>query len=107
MIGVCGLLAVLLVYAAGIDPLTAYLATSPGGMDAVAIIAASSNVDIAFVMAMQSLRFLIVLVTGPPLARFIAKRIGLRTGEISVCRHLRRHWSHGAASGRVNGSKKR
>ena len=76
MIEVCGLLAVLLVYAAGIDPLTAYLATSPGGMDAVAIIAASSNVDIAFVMAMQSLRFLIVLVTGPPLARFIAKRIG-------------------------------
>ena len=76
MIGVCGLLAVLLVYAAGIDPLTAYLATSPGGMDAVAIIAASSNVDIAFVMAMQSLRFLIVLVAGPPLARFIAKRIG-------------------------------
>lgn len=76
MIGVCGVLAVLLVYAAGIDPLTAYLATSPGGMDAVAIIAASSNVDIAFVMAMQSLRFLIVLVTGPPLARFIAKRIG-------------------------------
>ena len=76
MIGVCGLLAVLLVYAAGIDPLTAYLATSPGGMDAVAIIAASSNVDIAFVMAMQSLRFLIVLVTGPSLARFIAKRIG-------------------------------
>lgn len=76
MIGVCGLLAVLLVYAAGIDPLTAYLATSPGGMDAVAIIAASSNVDIAFVMAMQSLRFLIVLATGPSLARFIAKRIG-------------------------------
>ena len=75
MIGVCGLLAVLLVYAAGIDPLTAYLATSPGGMDAVAIIAASSNVDIAFVMALQTLRFIIVLITGPPLARFIAQRI--------------------------------
>ena len=73
---VCGLLALLLVHAAGIDPLTAYLATTPGGMDAVAIIAASSNVDIAFVMALQAVRFLIVLIAGPPLARFIAKRIG-------------------------------
>jgi uncharacterized protein len=56
-------------------PLTAYLATSPGGMDAVAIIAASSNVDIAFVMALQTLRFMIVLIAGPPLARFIAQRM--------------------------------
>ena len=50
LIAICGLLALFLVHAAGIDPLTAYLATTPGGMDAVAIIAASSNVDIAFVM---------------------------------------------------------
>jgi membrane AbrB-like protein len=75
LIGVCGVLALLLVHAAGIDPLTAYLATSPGGMDAVAIIAASSNVDIAFVMALQTLRFMIVLIAGPPLARFIAQRM--------------------------------
>lgn len=76
IVGVCGLLAVILVYAAGIDPLTAYLATSPGGMDAVAIIAASSNVDVAFVMALQAARFLIVLAVGPPLARFISQRVG-------------------------------
>ena len=31
---------------AGIDPLTAYLATTPGGSDAVAIIAASSEMDL-------------------------------------------------------------
>ena len=31
----------------GIDPLTAYLATSPGGMDSIPIIAASSNVDLS------------------------------------------------------------
>ena len=75
LIAVCAGLAALLVYAAGIDPLTAYLATSPGGMDAVAIIAASSNVDIAFVMALQAARFLIVLVAGPPLARLISQRM--------------------------------
>jgi uncharacterized membrane protein AbrB (regulator of aidB expression) len=34
--------------------LTAYLATSPGGMDSVAIIAAAAqHVDISFVMALQ------------------------------------------------------
>jgi uncharacterized protein len=75
MIGVCGALAFILVHAAGIDPLTAYLATSPGGMDSVAIIGASSKVDLSFVMAMQAVRFLIVLIVGPPMARFIAQRM--------------------------------
>jgi uncharacterized protein len=75
LIAICGLLALFLVHAAGIDPLTAYLATTPGGMDAVAIIAASSNVDIAFVMALQAARFLIVLAVAPPLARFISRRM--------------------------------
>ena len=60
----------------GIDPLTAYLATSPGGMDSVAIIAAASNrVDLSFVMALQTARFVIVLIGGPPLARLIAGRV--------------------------------
>ncbi len=72
LIALCGGLAVLLMVFAGIDPLTAYLATSPGGADSVAIIAASSNVDAAFVMSMQTLRFLGVLLAGPALARFIA-----------------------------------
>lgn len=40
-------------------PLTAYLATSPGGADSVAIIAASAHVEISFVMAMQLARFLV------------------------------------------------
>jgi membrane AbrB-like protein len=75
MIGVCGALAFILVHASGIDPLTAYLATSPGGMDSVAIIGASSKVDLSFVMAMQAVRFLIVLIVGPPMARFIAQRM--------------------------------
>jgi len=76
LIAVCGVLAFVLVQAAGIDPLTAYLATSPGGMDTVAIIAASSAVDVPFVMALQTVRFVIVLFAGPPLARFVAQRVG-------------------------------
>ena len=60
--------------AAGIDPLTAYLATSPGGMDSIAIIAASSNVDVPFVMALQTARLLMIMAIGPSLARFVASK---------------------------------
>jgi membrane AbrB-like protein len=73
LIAMCGALGFALHEAAGTDPLTAYLATSPGGADAVAIIAASSPVDIPFVMAMQIGRFLMVILIGPPLARMIAR----------------------------------
>ena len=60
----------------GVDPLTAYLATSPGGMDSIAIIAAAAdNVDLSFVLTLQMLRFLIVLLFGPALARLVARAI--------------------------------
>jgi membrane AbrB-like protein len=75
LISFCWLLAFALTAAIRVDPLTAYLATSPGGMDSVAIIASSSaGVDLSFVMAMQSVRFVIVVLIGPPLARFLAAR---------------------------------
>jgi uncharacterized protein len=73
LIALCGGLAVLLHLIVGTDPLTAYLATSPGGADSVAIIAASSNVDVPFVMAMQMARFLLVLLVGPALAKAVAR----------------------------------
>jgi membrane AbrB-like protein len=72
LIASCGLLALALVRIAGVDPLTAYLATSPGGADSVAIIAAGSPVDIPFVMTMQTARFMVVLLLGPALARRLA-----------------------------------
>ncbi|MDR3456702.1 MAG: AbrB family transcriptional regulator [Verrucomicrobiae bacterium] len=68
----CGGLAAVLVEVAGIDPLTAYLATSPGGVDSAAIIAASSKVDLPFVMSMQTARLLMVLFIGPVLSRRVA-----------------------------------
>jgi membrane AbrB-like protein len=77
LMGFCGLLSWLLVKTLGLDALTAYLATSPGGMDSVAIIVASSpgRVDVPFVMALQTMRFLLILVVGPPLSRWVAKRV--------------------------------
>jgi membrane AbrB-like protein len=77
---ICGVFAFLLVRYAGVDPLTAYLATSPGGADSVAIIAASTPVDVPFVVAMQTLRFFAVLFIGPHLARYMARR-GERRGD--------------------------
>ncbi|MEX6505575.1 AbrB family transcriptional regulator [Jiella sp. M17.18] len=81
LLAFCGGLAALLHVFLGTDPVTAYLATSPGGMDSIAIIAASTKVDLPFVMALQTVRFVIVLVVGPPMARFIATRIGRTKGE--------------------------
>lgn len=76
LIAFCGGLAWLLSHYLGIDPLTAYLATSPGGMDSVAIIAAAAdNVNISFVMAVQTARFLLVLLLGPWLARMVARQV--------------------------------
>ena len=75
LIALCGGLAVLLVVMTGVDPLTAYLATSPGGADSVAIIAASSKVDVPFVMAMQACRLIVVMLISPSLTRFVAHRV--------------------------------
>ncbi len=75
LIGFCGLLAYALHVFAGIDPLTAYLATSPGGMDSIAIIAASIDVDVPFIMALQTARLLIVMAIGPTIARLLADRL--------------------------------
>ncbi len=70
--GLTGLLA--------IDYLTAFLATSPGGLDSVAIIAVGSKVDVPFVLAVQTLRLFVVLMTGPILARWIARAVPSGTG---------------------------
>jgi uncharacterized protein len=72
LMGFCGVLAWLLVVLLHVDPLTAYLATSPGGVDAAAIIAASTKVDTPFVMALQTLRVIVVLAIGPRVARWVA-----------------------------------
>jgi membrane AbrB-like protein len=68
----CGLLAWMLVALLHIDPLTAYLATSPGGVDAAAIIATSTKVDTPFVMALQTVRVVVLLIIGPHVARWVA-----------------------------------
>src|SRR4051794_19380088 len=73
LIGLCGVSAWILVRVLHIDALTAYLATSPGGLDSVAIIAVGSHADVPFVLAIQTLRLFLIILVGPPLARLIAR----------------------------------
>ena len=79
----CGGLAYGITKLLGIDLLTAYLATSPGGVDAVAIIAASTKVNVGFIMALQLSRALLVIFIGPVLSRFVANKIGPKVVALS------------------------
>jgi uncharacterized protein len=74
LMGVCGLLAWCLIRLGHIDALTAYLATSPGGLDSVAIIAASTpRVDLPFVLALQSVRLVVIIGFAPLITRFVVR----------------------------------
>jgi membrane AbrB-like protein len=73
LIALCCVFAAALVCFADIDPLTAYLATSPGGADSVAIIATATHVDVPFIMSMQLARMFFILLTGPKLAQIVVK----------------------------------
>jgi hypothetical protein len=70
----CGLLGWVLTRLVHVDALTAYLATSPGGLDSVAIIAASTpRVDLPFVLALQSVRLLFVICLAPLTTRLVVR----------------------------------
>lgn len=74
LIGLCAVSAWLLTLYLHVDPLTAYLATSPGGLDSVTVIAVGSRADVAFVLAVQTLRVFMVVLVGPAIARAICRK---------------------------------
>ncbi|GAB6037359.1 AbrB family transcriptional regulator [Fundidesulfovibrio butyratiphilus] len=74
LMGLCGLSAWMLTAFLRIDALTAYLATSPGGLDSVAVIAVGSGADVPFVLALQTLRLVSVVLAGPAIARMLSRR---------------------------------
>jgi len=73
LIGLCALSAWMLAHLLHVDGLTAYLATTPGGLDSVAIIALGSGSNVSLILAVQTMRVFIVILTGPPLAKLIAR----------------------------------
>lgn len=64
-----------------VDGLSAYLATTPGGLDSVAVIAVGSGCDVPFVLALQTMRLFAVVLTGPLVARLVCRLGGRRAGE--------------------------
>lgn len=71
LVGSCYAIGHLLVLLFKIDPLTAYLATSPGGVDSIVVIASGTSADISFVITVQMIRFLILLIWGPLIVRTV------------------------------------
>lgn len=69
VVAVCGLLSFPLAKWAHIDLLSAYLATSPGGLDTIIIISAGAPVDLPIILALQTARMIAVLIVGPALAK--------------------------------------
>lgn len=73
LIVLCALSAWLVADLLGKDFLSVYLATSPGGLDSMAIIAVDTHSDVGLVLAMQTLRLFGVIVTGAWLARWVIR----------------------------------
>jgi membrane AbrB-like protein len=76
MIAATALMGSLLALLTPVDGLTAYLATTPGGLFAVLATAADAGSDTTFVMAVQLLRLLVILAFTPLLARLLTRPAG-------------------------------
>ena len=75
MVVLCGLLSLAFYkLLPGTDLLTAYLALSPGGIDAAVIIAADTPVSLTLILASQFVRLLLVIAFAPALAKWLAQR---------------------------------
>ncbi|SCX39658.1 hypothetical protein SAMN03159343_0732 [Klenkia marina] len=66
-------LGALLAVTADVSPLTAYLATTPGGLYAVLATATDSGADATVVLAVQVLRLFVMLLTAPLLSRWLRR----------------------------------
>ncbi|GFE13268.1 AbrB family transcriptional regulator [Streptomyces glebosus] len=67
----CVLLAWLFATVTGTPVIDAYLATTPGGINAVLATAVSSHADVALISTVQSLRLLIVVLVTPMITRWL------------------------------------
>ncbi|MCF4119458.1 AbrB family transcriptional regulator [Antribacter sp. KLBMP9083] len=74
MVVVTALMGGLLALLTPVDGITAYLATTPGGIFAVLAIAADTGADATYVVAVQTARLLVILAIAPLLARWYGRR---------------------------------
>lgn len=71
LILICSVAGWVLARSLGTDALTGYLATSPGAIDSITIIALGSNANTSMVIAVQTIRFFSIIVVAPYLVRLI------------------------------------
>ena len=70
----CAAMGAVLAAVTGIPELTAYLATTPGGLYAVLATAAQNGSDVTYVLAVQVIRLFVMLLAAPLLARVLLRR---------------------------------
>jgi uncharacterized protein len=75
---ICGLLAVALAALPGLHMTDTYLATTPGGINAVLVTAFAAHANISLVFGVQGLRLLLMVVAAPVLVRKLV------TGRVAV-----------------------
>ncbi|WP_232823685.1 AbrB family transcriptional regulator [Salinicola sp. CPA57] len=73
LIALCALSAWLMTVLMHTEFITAYLGTSPGGLDSMTIIAIDTHADVGLVVALQTLRLFTVVLVGPAMARLVAR----------------------------------
>ncbi len=69
LMALCGVSGVVLSMIADVDLMSALLATVPGSIDSIALIAVNAGADMTFVMTLQTLRLFAVSIFGPLVAR--------------------------------------
>jgi membrane AbrB-like protein len=77
----CGAIGAFLAWLLSVDMLTAILATVPGSIDSVAIIAINSGADVSFVITIQVVRLFAVLLIGPYVVSVICSNFPKRLNE--------------------------
>lgn len=81
LVTLCGLLGITVAQVMHLDLLSAYFATSPGGADAIAVLATNTNVAVSLVMAIQLGRTIVVMLIGPQLAKWLAPRLAVSDAD--------------------------
>jgi membrane AbrB-like protein len=76
MVAATAAVGAVLAWATPVDGLTAYLATTPGGLFAVLSTASDAGSDVTYVLAVQLCRLLVILALTPLLARWLSARRG-------------------------------
>ncbi|MGB7568457.1 MAG: AbrB family transcriptional regulator [Chitinivibrionales bacterium] len=71
LIALCACAGLAFSWLIGAAPLSGYLATSPGGGDTISIIAFGCGADVSLIFSVQIFRAVVILFTGPYLARAI------------------------------------